>query len=113
MLRPKVDISESTEQYHIDVEVPGVEEKDISLHLDNDGTLTVKGKKSFDKETKDKAWHRVERSYGSFQRVLTLPSDANQEQVQAKFKNGVLCIDVARMVQDNQSSVKKIDIQSE
>jgi HSP20 family protein len=94
----------------IDVEVSGVYEKNIGLHLDSDGTLTIQGNKSHEKETKDKAWHRVERSYGSFQRILTLPDDVNQEQVQATFKNGVLKIDIARLAQDNQSSAKKIDI---
>lgn len=113
MLRPKVDISETSELYHIDVEVPGVEEKDLTLNLESDGTLTISGKKSLETKSQDKEWHRVERSYGSFQRVLSLPKDADQERVSAKFKNGVLSIDVARRALSNDSSIRKIDIRSE
>ena len=73
------------------MEVPGVEEKDIHITLDND-VLLVRGEKRQEQESKDGGFHRVERSYGSFQRALNLPTDANQDTIKAAFKNGVLTI---------------------
>lgn len=112
VLKPKVDISESKEQYHINVEVPGIEDKDISIQLDSDGVLTIQGEKSFqDKKEEGKEWHSIECSYGSFQRILALPEDADVETVEASFKNGVLSIDVARKASSGSDNVRRIDIQ--
>lgn len=91
MLKPALDIQETDKQYKIALEVPGVEEKDIQITLDND-VLLVRGEKRQEQETKDGGFHRVERSYGSFQRALNLPADANQDTIKAAFKNGVLMI---------------------
>lgn len=91
MLRPALDIEETNKQYRITLEVPGVEEKDIEITLADD-VLTVRGEKRQQQETNEGGFHRVERSYGSFQRVLNLPDDANQESIKAEFKNGVLTI---------------------
>ena len=77
MLKPALDIQETDKQYKIALEVPGIEEKDIQITLDND-VLLVRGEKRQEQETKDGGFHRVERSYGSFQRALNLPADANQ-----------------------------------
>lgn len=112
ILRPKVDIAESKEQYHITIEIPGIDEKDISLHLDSDGILTIKGEKTLENKKEDKEWHSIERSYGSFQRVLALPEDSDQSLIDANFKNGVLSIDVGRKSTNSPSSVKRIEIQS-
>lgn len=113
ILRPKLDISETKETYHITVEVPGIEENDISLHLDQDGILTIKGEKKFENKQDDKQWHSVERAYGSFQRVLALPEDANRDLVDAKFKNGVLSIDISRHAESEPSTLRRIKIQSD
>ena len=67
---PHVDISEDKKQYTITVEVPGVAEKDIQMTL-ADGTLMIQGEKRTEQEDKHKHYHRVERSYGSFQRILS------------------------------------------
>jgi len=91
MLKPAVDIQETDTQYRIAVEVPGVEEKDIQITLDND-VLVVRGEKRQEQEKKEGGFHRIERSYGSFQRALNLPGDANQDSIKANFKNGVLTI---------------------
>lgn len=92
---PHVDISEDKKQYTITVEVPGVAEKDIQMTL-TDGTLMIQGEKRSEQEDKNKHYHRVERSYGSFQRMLSLPTDADENTVEAKFKNGVLTITIAK-----------------
>ena len=91
MLKPALDIQETDKQYKIALEVPGIEEKDIQITLDND-VLLVRGEKRQEQESKDGGFHRVERSYGSFQRALNLPADANQNTIKAAFKNGVLTI---------------------
>lgn len=95
MLKPSVDIAASEKEYTITVEVPGVEEDNIKLELVGD-TLTVKGEKKRESEKKEKNFHRVERSYGSFRRVLSLPEDALADDIDAQFKNGVLTISMPR-----------------
>ncbi len=97
LLKPNMDITASDKEYAITVEVPGVEENNIKLEL-ADNTLTIKGEKKQESEKKDKDVYRIERSYGSFQRVLSLPEDADHENIDAQFKNGVLTITVPRKV---------------
>jgi len=109
VLRPKVDVTSTDKEYTITVEVPGVDEKDVKLELAADGLLTIQGEKKHEKEHKDKNVHRVERSYGSFQRTLSLPEDASQENVEAAFKNGVLTVTVPRKAVA-ETSTKRIEI---
>jgi HSP20 family protein len=109
LLKPKLDISENAENYCISVEVPGIDEKDIQLQLNGD-VLTIRGEKRQKHENKDDKYHRVERTYGSFQRVLTLPKDADTGTINAKFDNGVLNITVARSGKHEENS-RRIEIQ--
>jgi HSP20 family protein len=95
LMMPKVDIAEESKHYTITLEVPGVEENDIDVSI-ADGTLTVRGEKRHEHVDQNKQFHRVERSYGSFQRVLSLPHDANEETIEAKFKNGILTLTVPK-----------------
>lgn len=95
LILPQVDIGEGDKEYIITLEVPGVAEKDIHLTL-ADGTLMIQGEKRSEQEDRNKHYHRIERSYGSFQRMLSLPTDADENNVEAKFKNGVLTITIAK-----------------
>jgi HSP20 family protein len=95
MLFPQLNIAENKNEYVITVDAPGVEEKDIELSAE-DGTLIIRGEKQKEKEDQDHQNHRVERAYGSFQRVLSLPTDADEEEINAKFKNGVLTVTVPK-----------------
>ncbi len=90
---PKIDVSESKDAIDVTAELPGVDEKDIDVSL-SDGVLTIRGEKktSRDETDKDKNWHVVERSYGSFTRSIALPFDPDMDKVEAKFENGVLNI---------------------
>lgn len=97
-LKPSVDIAATDRQYVVTVEVPGVDENDIALELVDD-SLIIRGEKKFEKEQKDKEFYRVERSYGGFRRVLSLPEDADRERIDARFRNGVLTITLARKAQ--------------
>lgn len=95
LLRPYVDISANSKEYVITVEIPGVRDKDIQLEI-TDNTIIIKGEKRQEQEEQQKNFYRIERSYGSFQRVLSLPEDADQDNIQAIFTNGVLNITINR-----------------
>ncbi len=88
---PVVDITEDESGYHIEVEVPGVEKGDLKVTVEN-GVLSIRGERKFEREEKDKKVHRVERSYGSFLRTFRVPEDADGEGVKAEFKNGLLTV---------------------
>lgn len=112
LLKPNVDIKENKKNYEITVEVPGVEERDVKLELAN-GALTISGEKKHEKEEKDEHYHSVERSYGSFKRVLSLPEDVDEDDIEAKFKNGVLSVTLPRKeIAKTKDETKVIDIQS-
>jgi len=89
LVSPAVDISEDKDNIYLTADLPGVEEKDVNLNF-RDGVLTLSGEKSEEKETKGKNFHRVERTFGSFSRSVTLPASIDAEKASATFKNGVL-----------------------
>ncbi|WP_163576975.1 Hsp20/alpha crystallin family protein [Halomonas faecis] len=95
LLRPQLDIAEREQEYVITVEVPGVDEKDVKLTLD-DQRLIIEGEKRQESTTEEDRYQRVERSYGSFRRMLDLPADAKAEDIKASFANGVLTVTVPR-----------------
>jgi HSP20 family protein len=88
---PKVDVSETKDALIVKAEVPGVDQKDIGLSL-QEGVLTIKGEREEEKEEKDKRYHRVERSYGAFARTVRLPAAVDSGKVSATFKDGVLTV---------------------
>lgn len=108
LLKPKLDIGVTDEEYSISVEVPGVSEKEIKVELE-DNTMIVRGEKNQKKEEKNKNYYCVERSYGSFQRVLSLPEDAAKDDIQASFKNGILTIKMPRKAIPK-ANVKPIEV---
>jgi len=93
MLAPKIDIAESKDAIDLAAELPGVDEKDVDVTL-ADGMLTIRGEKKSERDEtdKEKNWHVVERSYGSFGRTISLPFDPDPAKVEAKFDKGVLHI---------------------
>jgi len=86
---PAVDIYETENELVLAAEVPGLSEKDVEIKIE-DNTLTLKGERRFEKETKEENYHRIERSYGSFYRAFTLPNSIDPEKIQAEHENGVL-----------------------
>lgn len=88
---PAVDIYEDENQLVLTAEVPGIEEKDIEIKLE-DNTLSIQGERKMEKETKEENYHRIERAYGSFYRSFTLPNYIDQEKIQAEHENGILKI---------------------
>ena len=88
---PLVDISEDEKEYLIKAELPEVKKEDVKVTVEK-GVLTITGERKFEKEEKDKRYHRIERSYGSFLRSFTLPDEADESKVNAEFKDGVLWV---------------------
>ena len=88
---PSVDILESENEIVLKADVPGVEEKDIDIKVE-DGTLTLKGERKFETESGGKGYHRIERGYGSFVRYFALPDSVDPEKIDAQYKSGVLTV---------------------
>lgn len=95
MLRPTLDLGSTDKEYTISLEIPGVDEKDVKIEIADD-VLTIRGEKKQKNEEKGKNYYRMERSYGTFQRTLSLPEDADQDGVRATFKKGILTVTMPR-----------------
>ena len=113
ILSPKVDIAESKDAIEVTAELPGVDEKDLDVTLAN-GMLTVRGEKKSarDEQDKDKNWHVVERSYGSFSRAIPLPFDPDPTKVEAKFDKGVLHIHLPKPAEGGEEAAEDRDQES-
>ena len=94
-LNPHVDVRETDKEIVVEAELPGIEEKDISLDL-KDGVLTIRGEKKHEHDQEKENYRMMERRYGSFQRSLRLPDTVDQDKVEASFDNGVLKIKVPK-----------------
>ena len=92
---PLVDITEDDKEYLIKAELPEVKKDEVKVTVEN-GVLTLSGERKFEKEDKNKRYHRIERAYGSFTRSFTLPDDADAAKVTAEFKDGLLTVRVAK-----------------
>jgi HSP20 family protein len=86
---PLVDIIEEDGEYLVKAEIPEVKKNDLKVTVE-DGTLSISGERKSEKEEKGRKIHRIERSYGSFERSFTLPDDADATKVTSEFKDGVL-----------------------
>jgi HSP20 family protein len=92
---PLVDISEDDKEYLIKAELPDVKRSDVKLTVEN-GALTISGDRHSEKEEKTKRYHRIERSYGRFERTFAVPDDADPAKVSAEFKDGLLLVHLAK-----------------
>src|ERR1700730_5807366 len=104
-LAPPVDIYEDEHNIVLKIEVPGIDEKDIDVRVQNN-TLTVHGERKMEKEEKEENFRRVERQYGSFTRSFTLPSSVDPEQVSADYDQGVLKIKLAKKAEAKPKQIK-------
>jgi HSP20 family protein len=94
-LSPELDVRETGNAITVEAELPGVEEKDVTVTLAN-GVLTIRGEKKQEREEKDGDYHLTERSFGSFQRSLRLPESIDETKVEAHFDKGVLKVTAAK-----------------
>ena len=92
---PVVDISEDDKEFVIKAELPGLKREEVKVTVE-DGVLSISGERKTEKEEKNKKFHRVERSYGSFLRSFTLPDGADATKVNAEFADGVLNVRLAK-----------------
>ena len=102
---PAVDVYEDAQKIVLKLEVPGIEEKDLDIRVENH-TLTVKGERKFEAEEKEQNFHRIERRYGSFFRAFTLPSTVDTENVKANYKAGVLKLELAKKPEAQPKQIK-------
>jgi HSP20 family protein len=102
---PPVDIYEDEHTVQLKLEVPGIDEKDLDVKVENN-TLTVTGERKFEKEEKEENFRRVERRYGSFTRSFTLPNTVNTEGINASYDNGVLNIRLAKRAEAKPKQIK-------
>jgi HSP20 family protein len=92
---PVVDITEDEKEYVIHAELPEVRKEDVKVTVEN-GVLTLSGERKFEKEEKNRKYHRIERAYGSFARCFSVPDDAEDGKVTAEFKDGLLTVRLAK-----------------
>ena len=102
---PAVDVYEDEHSIALNLEVPGMDEKDMDIRLENN-QLTVRGERRFEKEQKEENFHRIERRYGSFSRSFTLPNTVDTDKVQASYVNGVLKITLAKRAEAKPKQIK-------
>jgi HSP20 family protein len=102
---PPVDVYEDEHNITLKVEVPGIDEKDIDVRVENN-ILTVHGERKFEKEEKEENFRRVERQYGSFTRTFTLPSTVDAEKVQADYEKGILKIVLPKKAEAKPKQIK-------
>jgi len=107
--RPLVDIYEEKDSIHLDVELPGMESKDVKINVEND-MLTIQGERKDETSHKDKDYHRVERYYGTFCRSFALPTNVDRENIKASFKNGILKV---KLPKKEEAKPKQISIKAE
>ena len=105
---PELDVKENTDSIMIEAELPGVEEKDVSVTFAN-GMLTIKGEKKQSKEETKESYYLAERSYGAFERTLRLPESVDDTKIEAKFDKGVLKVKAAKKPEAVKAE-RKIDI---
>ena len=108
-IQAQMNVSETDKEIRITAELPGVDQNDVDVSLDDD-VLTIRGEKKFEQKEEKENFHFVERSYGTFQRSVRLPFPVDPEQVNASFENGVLTVSLPKTAQQERS--RKIQIQS-
>jgi HSP20 family protein len=102
---PPVDVYEDEQNLVLKLEVPGVDEGDINVSVENN-TLTIQGERKFEKEEKEENFHRIERRYGSFLRTFKLPSTVDAEKVEASYEKGILKITLAKRAEAKPRQIK-------
>ncbi|MBI2213107.1 MAG: Hsp20/alpha crystallin family protein [Acidobacteria bacterium] len=103
---PAVDIEETAETLRVVAELPGMKREDIQVEFEN-GMLTIRGTRSREDETKEKNFHRVERSFGSFVRAFRLPATVEADKITASYEDGVLKLEMPKR---EESKARRITI---
>ncbi len=105
-ISPRLNVEENENEWIVSAELPGVTKEDVKVNF-QDGILSLSGEKKFEKEDKDKNYHRVERSYGKFTRSLRITNSIVVDKIDAQFKDGVLSITLPKA---EEAKPKLIDV---
>jgi HSP20 family protein len=107
---PRIDETEDEKAFHVQVELPGMDQEDVDITLSN-GLLTIRGEKKREDEEKGKDFYRKERSFGAFRRSLPIPADVDDAKIEASFKKGVLYIELPK-TEEAKKKVTHIDVKA-
>jgi HSP20 family protein len=105
---PPMDLVEAEDHFVLKADLPGLSESDVNIEV-QDGTLTISGERKAEHEHREKGWYRIERSFGSFNRSLTLPDGLDPERIEASFSEGVLEV---RIPKPEERKPRRISISS-
>jgi HSP20 family protein len=105
---PPIDLVEAEDHFVLKADLPGLSESDVNIEV-QDGTLTISGERKAEHEEREKGWYRIERSFGSFNRSLTLPDGVAPERIEASFSDGVLEV---RIPKPEERKPRRISISS-
>ena len=108
---PRIDVTDTEKEIKVHAELPGMDEQDIDVSLSRN-SLTIKGEKKEEKEDKGKDYYHMERSYGSFSRIIPLPFEVDEASIKASFKKGVLTITLPKTTKTVEET-KKISVKVE
>lgn len=111
MFMPHMNVAETYKAVQVTVELPGMDEKDVEVSLTQD-MLTIRGEKREEKSENTRSYHRLERTFGSFARTISLPTDVDHDKVSAAFKKGILTITLPKTAQTLRET-KKIPVKTE
>lgn len=103
---PAIDIEETEDAFKLSAELPGMKKEDIKISF-SDGRLTMEGERKFEKEEKNKTFHRIERSYGKFKRIISMPREVEADKAKASYEQGILTITLPK---SEQAKPKEIGI---
>ncbi len=103
---PAVDVVENNDSYILKAELPGMTKDDVKITLENN-VLTIRGEKKDEFEKKEKNFHRIERSYGAFERSFTIPGSIKSENIDAQYNNGILTLTLPKA---EEAKPKLIDV---
>jgi HSP20 family protein len=92
---PPMDLVEAEDHFVLKADLPGLAEGDVNIEV-QDGTLTISGERKAEHEEREKGWYRIERSFGSFNRSLTLPDGVDADRIEASFADGVLEVHIPK-----------------
>ena len=106
---PSIDVAETEDEITLTAELPGINQKEVDIAIADD-VLTLKGEKKEENEVKEKNYHRIERSYGSFQRSVRLPTEVKTEEAKAAYKDGILTITIPKAEKTKPKQIK-IDVE--
>ena len=107
---PRIDVKEDDASFEISAELPGLEEKDIEITVD-EGTLVLRGEKTSESEEKEGKYFRQERIYGRFERAFHLPDGVQEDAIEAKFKNGVLTLHLPKK-EEAKKVVRQVEVKT-